>query len=167
MKFGAKSLGGKIAKFGGKISSGVSGVSGKIEKGIRQGEKIASKAVGEVAKVADSKVVQGIQQGMGIAGRALSATGIPQAQVAGAGLLAGQQGLKRGREALKSKYVPQAQARIAGVASKASSKVMGAEGKVQKTIMGGVAKASEVIGGANTLERAKPAMSEDSGVSYV
>lgn len=164
MKIGR--LGAKISNFGGKLSKGSERVVGKIDKGIKQGERLAIKGVNAVEKVADSKVVSGIQQGVGIAGRALSATGIPQAQVAGAGLLTAQQGIKRGREALHSK-AGSARERISGISGEAQSKVLGASGKVQKTITGGVAKAQEVIGNANTLERAKPMMAEDNGVSYV
>lgn len=160
-------LGAQISKFGGKLSKGSENVVGKIQKGIKQGEKVALQGVRAVEKAADSKVVQGVQQGLGIAGRALAATGIPQAQVVGAGLVAGQQGLKRGREALHSKIAPQARQKIMGVSGQAESKVLGASGKVQRTITGGVAKAQEVIGSANTLERAKPVMAEDNGVSYV
>ena len=159
-------LGGKIARFGGKISQGVTGTVGKIEKGIKQGERVAIKGVKEVAKVADSKVVTGVQQGLGIAGRVLSATGVPQAQVAGAGLLGAQAGLKKGREALRTKIVPKVEKRIMGVSSQALSKVSGAEGKVQRTITGGVAKAQEVIGNANVLEKARPA-EPSNGVNYM
>jgi hypothetical protein len=165
MKIGR--IGAKISRFGGKLSKGSEQVFGKIEKGIKQGERIAVKGVGALEKVADSKVVTGVQQGLGIAGRALAATGIPQAQVAGAGLLAAQTGLKKGREAIKTKIAPEARGRIMGVSGQAQSKVLGASGKVQRTITGGVAKAQEVIGNANTLERAKPVMEEDNGVTYM
>lgn len=164
MKIGR--IGSKISHFGAKISKGSERVVGKIEKGIKQGERAAIKGVNAVEKVADSKVVTGIQQGIGIAGRALAATGVPQAQVVGASLLGAQAGLKKGREALHTK-AGSARERISGISGEAQSKVLGASGKVQKTITGGVAKAQEVIGNANALERAKPIMEEDSGVSYV
>lgn len=160
-------LGSQISKFGGRLSKGSEKVVGKIEKGIKQGERAALQGVKAVEKVANSKVVTGVEQGLGIAGRALAATGIPQAQVVGAGLIAGQQGLKKGREALNTKIAPQARQKIMGISGQAQSKVLGASGQVQKTITGGVAKAQEVIGASNTLERAKPMMEQDSGISYV
>lgn len=165
MKIGR--IGAKISRFGSKLSKGSEQTFGKIEKGIKQGERIAVKGVSALEKVADSKVVTGVQQAAGIAGRALVATGVPQAQAVGAGLLGAQAGIKKGREAIHSKIAPQARGRIMGVSEQAQSKVLGASGKVQRTITGGVAKAQEVIGNANTLERAKPVMEQDNGVTYM
>lgn len=148
-----RNISGRISRFGGKLASGSERALGKVEKGVKSADRAVMKGLVEVEKAADSKVVKGVQQGLGISGRLLASTGVPQLQAAGGALLAGQQGLKQARKAVgpavdvvrdKAEYVR----------------------KGKKTLTGAVPRESEVTGDRNMLERAKSAK-EGTGVNYM
>ena len=147
MKIGK--LNSRIQRLGSKAVSQVSSAVGKTNKVIGKVEKGINKGIGEVAKVADSAVVRGIQQGTGIAGKALMASGVPQAQALGAGLTGIHQGIKNARKAIPDKV------------NKAQGKVSGLSGKLQGQVSSSATKANaavrEVQGKAgNILEKAPP-----------
>ena len=147
MKIGK--LNSRIQRFGSKARGDINKAVGKTTKVIQSVEKGASKAVGEVAKVADSAAVRGVQQGLGIAGRALVATGVPQAAVLGGGLIGAQQGIKGIRKAIPDKV------------SKVQGRIGGASSKLQSGLMSGATKASAATRraeefGSNALEKKAP-----------
>jgi hypothetical protein len=147
MKIGK--LNSRIQRLGSKARGDINKAVGKTSKVIQTVEKGANKALGQVTSVTDGKVVRGIQQGIGIAGRALASSGVPQAQVLGAGLIGAQTGLKNLRKAIPDKV------------EKAQGRVSGASGKLQSGLLSGAAKASaasrkaEGLAG-NALEKKAP-----------
>lgn len=148
-----RNVSGKISRFGGKLASGSERALGKIEKAAKSTDRAVMKGITQVEKAADSKVVKGVQQGLGIGGRLLASTGVPQLQAAGGALLAGQQAVKAGRKAIKP---------AADVVRDKADYIR----KGKKTLTGAVPRESEVTGDRNMLERAKSAK-EGSGVNYM
>lgn len=147
MKIGK--LNSRIQRLGSKARGDINRAVGKTSKVIQSVEKGASKAVGEVAKVADSAAVRGVQQGLGIAGRALVATGIPQAAVLGGGLIGAQQGIKGIRKVIPDK-VEKVQKRIGGASSKLQSGLMSGA-----TAASAASRKAEELAG-NALEKKAP-----------
>lgn len=143
----------KISRIGGRISKGSERAFGKVEKGVMSAERGVQKGIAEVEKAADSKVVRGVQQGLGVGGRLLTSTGVPQLQAAGGALLAGQQAVKEGRKAIKAS------------ADVARDKLEYAK-KGDRTIAGRIRGEAEVNANKNMLERPK-ATKEDNGINYV
>jgi len=148
-----RNVSGRISRFGGKLAKGSERAFGKVEKGVMSAERGVQKGIAEVEKAADSKVVKGVQQGLGVGGRLLTSTGVPQLQAAGGALLAGQQAVKEGRKAIK-----------AG-ADVAREKLEYAK-KGNKTFTGAIPREAEVRGDKNMLERPK-ATKEGNGINYV
>ncbi len=147
MKIGK--LNSRIQRLGQKARGDINRAVGKTSKVIQSVEKGANKALGQVTSVTDSAAVRGVQQGMGIAGRALASSGIPQAQVLGAGLIGTQTGLKNLRKAIPDKV------------SKAQGRVSGASGKLQSGLLSGATRATAASRraeelGSNALEKKAP-----------
>lgn len=147
MKIGK--LNSRIQRLGSKTAGDISRAVGKTNKVIKQVEKGVNKGIGEVSKVADSAVVRGIQQGTGIASKALLASGVPQAQALGAGLGAVHQGIKNARKAIPDK-VSKAQGKVSGLSGKLQSEVSSTATKANALVREGQAKAG------NVLEKAPP-----------
>ena len=144
MKIGR--LNSRVSRIGQKLKQDISGAVGRTTKIIRQGEKGVSKGIGMVERVADSKVVRGVQQGTLIGGRLLGASGVPQLQAAGAGLTSIGMGIKEARAAVPGKL-----GQVKADVSKASNKLQGriaAEGAMVSR------KVGKVTG--NELERSVP-----------
>ena len=148
-----RNVSGRISRFGGKISKESGKVLGRIEKGAKEADRLAMKGIAGAEKAADSKVVKGLQQGLGIGGRLLATTGVPQLQAAGGALLAGQQGLKEARKGVKK-------------GAEAARGGMDYIRKGEKSLTGAVPRAGEVVGDKNTLERSKSAK-EGNGMMYM
>lgn len=146
MKIGK--LSSRFKRIGQKARSDIGGIVGKTSKVIGQVESGAKKAVRQVGKAADSGVVTGIQQGLGIAGRLAESAG-PQGQALAKGLLGAQESLKEARKALPSKTA-KVESRIGRVGGKAREKVIEA-GRT-------ATEKSRVAEGAvgNILEKAPP-----------
>lgn len=158
MKIGK--LNSRLNRFGSKVRSDISSSVGKVNKTIKQGERIAKRAVDETAKVADSKAVKGIQQATGLAGRALLASGVPQVQALGAGLIATQEGIKATRKAIPDK-AEKAKKQIGGFSANLQSKAI----QGGQALTSGVRKADEYR--KNVLERKEPVNAMDELPNYV
>lgn len=146
MKIGK--LNSRIQRFGQKARGDINKAVGKTSKVIQQVEKGASKAVGEVGKFADSGVVTGVQQGLGIASR-LAASAGPQGEALSKSLLGAQQSLKEARKALPGKT------------EKIQKRIGGASSNLQSGLISGATKASAVSRRAeelsgNVLEKKAP-----------
>lgn len=148
-----RNVSGRISRFGGKLAKGSERAFGKVEKGVMSAERGVKKGLAEVEKAADSKVVRGVQQGLGVGGRLLASTGVPQLQAAGGALLAGQQAVKEARKAVKP------------AADLVRGKLEYAK-KGDRTFTGAVPREAEVRGDKNMLERPK-SEKEGNGMVYM
>ena len=146
MKIGK--LSSRFKRIGQKARSDIGGIVGKTSKVIGQVESGAKKAVRQVGKAADSGVVTGIQQGLGIAGRLAESAG-PQGQALAKGLLGAQESLKEARKALPGKS-EKLQGRIGKVGGTARGKVVEAGRVATEKLRAGEAAAG------NILEKAPP-----------
>lgn len=145
MKIGK--LNSRIQRLGQKARGDINKAVGKTSKVIQSVEKEASKAVGQVGKFADSGVVTGVQQGLGIASR-LAASAGPQGEALSKSLLGAQQSLKEARKALPGKT------------EKIQKRIGGASSNLQSGLISGATKASAVSRRAeefgNVLEKKAP-----------
>lgn len=145
----------RLTRFGGKVRGDISKAVGKTSKVITQVERGTKKVVGEVAKVADSAAVKGIQQATGIAGKALIAAapalgiGTPAALAAGGALMSAHEGIKATRKAIPDK-AEKFKKQIGGVArqGRATATMAGREATA------GVRKAEAYK--SNVLEKPEP-----------
>lgn len=146
----------RLQRFGQKARGDISKAVGKTNKVIGQAERGVKRGITEVAKVADSAAVKGIQQATGLAGKALVATGNPYGMAAGGALLGAHEGIKATRKAIPDK-AEKAKKQVGGVARQARAEVL----KTAAGATGLTRKADEIR--KNVLERSPPkenAMSE-------
>lgn len=145
----------RLNRFGQKLRGDISSTVGKTNKVIGQAERGVKRGITEVAKVADSAAVKGIQQATGIAGKALIAAapalgiGTPAALAAGGALISAHEGIKATRKAIPNQ-AEKAKARVGGYAGQAR----GGVSTLAREATGVTRKADEFR--KNVLEREEP-----------
>lgn len=158
MKIGK--LNSRLTRFGSKVRGDISKAVGKTSKVVTQVERGAKKAVGEVAKVADSAAVKGLQQATKLGGAALMATGTPVGMAAGGALLSAHEGIKATRKAIPDK-AEKVKKQIGGVARQARATTVA----VGREATAGVRKAEDYK--SNILEKKEPMNAMDNLPQYI
>lgn len=150
----------RLSRFGSKVRGDISKAVGKTSKVISQAERGVKKGISEVAKVADSEAVRGLQQATKLGGAALMATGTPVGMAAGGALLSAHEGIKATRKAIPDK-AEKAKKQVGGVARQAQAQVLAAG----RAATAGVRKAE--VFKSNVLEKKEPVSAMDELPNYV